>query len=370
MDLRAVIFMPALVGGVVFGFVFLLYLSHYYLTILEGTATGAKEVTWQAESILDHFWKFWYMLWLFGLWLGPGYLVARAIAGSGSAEWLSLGLPIAILWLLYPVSQLSSLSASTIWLPLTPDVFARLAQKPAVTLGFYALSIPVLMLCALGVKWAFLTKGEWELLVLGVPLLILALFLYARLIGRLAFVLAFTKSLLEPRKKKPKPESKKPTEREADVTPAITQPRDLPPIQTVEGELTGYDVHFDDTPKPRKRVIAEVIENEAPILPPPLPSATKPLPPPLPVASADSVSRRSRLPIGDDEDDAREATYDLHDVEVIPRETTPRALVEPHKDEVRLLSRWNLIKTRCGSSAAMTSRNSRSPRGDRNCWFS
>jgi hypothetical protein len=34
MDLRAVIFMPALAGAVVFGFVLVLFLSHYYLTIL------------------------------------------------------------------------------------------------------------------------------------------------------------------------------------------------------------------------------------------------------------------------------------------------------------------------------------------------
>ena len=79
MDLRAVIFMPAFAGAVIFGFVFVLFVSHYYLTVLEGTATGAKEVTWQAEPILDNFWKFWYMLWLFGLWFGPGYLIAKAV---------------------------------------------------------------------------------------------------------------------------------------------------------------------------------------------------------------------------------------------------------------------------------------------------
>src|SRR5262245_7143956 len=193
MDLRAVIFMPAFAGAVVF----VLFLSHYYLTVLEGTATGAKEVTWQAEPILDNFWKLWYMLWLFGLWFGPGYLIAKAVAGGTGSDWLKLWLPIAIVWLLYPISQLSSLSASTIWLPLVPDVFARLAQKPAVTLGFYLLSIPVLALFAIAFKWAFLTQGEWEMLFLGAPLVVVALFLYARLIGRLAFVLAFTKPFLQ-----------------------------------------------------------------------------------------------------------------------------------------------------------------------------
>jgi len=331
----------------VFGFVFVLYMADYYLTIIESTGTGAKEVTWYPGETLQNFWKFWYMLWLFGLWMGPGYLIARSIAGSGSAEWLKLGLPVAILWLLYPISQLSSLSASTIWLPLTPDVFARLAQKPTVTLGFYALSIPVLVLFALGVKWTFLMKGEWELLALGVPLLVLALFLYARLIGRLAFVLAFTKPLLERRKKKPQPdpESKKSNAREAEVTPTITQPRDLPPIQTVEGELTGYDVHFDDTPRPKKRVKAEVIEHEESLHPPPLPVRPKPVPPPLPASEVDGEQGRPRGYLGDEEEEEEpEMAYDMHDVEVIPRETTPRELVEPKKDEVRLLSRDDVPK--------------------------
>ncbi len=57
MDLRALIFMPALVGAVVCGFVFLLFVCNYYLTVLEGTAAGAKEVTWVSEPIIDNFWK-------------------------------------------------------------------------------------------------------------------------------------------------------------------------------------------------------------------------------------------------------------------------------------------------------------------------
>ena len=42
MDLRAVIFMPALAGAAILAFVFLTFAAHYYLTVLESTATGAK----------------------------------------------------------------------------------------------------------------------------------------------------------------------------------------------------------------------------------------------------------------------------------------------------------------------------------------
>jgi hypothetical protein len=344
MDLRAVIFMPALAAAVVFGFVFLLYASHYYLTVLEGTATGSKEVTWFSEPILDNFWKIWYMLWLFGLWLGPGYLLAAALAASADAAWLKLWLPIAIIWLLYPVSQLSSLSASTIWLPLTPDVFARLAQKPSVTLGFYALSIPVLALLAIAFKWAFLTKGEWHLLFIGAPLVVVAGLLYARLIGRLAFVLQFTKSIFRTRKKK-KPkleaEAEPRAETESEVAPTICQPRDLPPIQTVDGELTGYDVTFDDHPRPKKRVVAEVAEvepdeEEAP--------PARPQPPPLPPRSESSGSHAERSRVWSDEDDDEPTAYNVHDPEVDPETSTPREVVQPKEEEMRLLSRDDVPK--------------------------
>ena len=40
MNLGALIFVPALVGSVVFGCVFALFAAHYYLTVLEGTGAG------------------------------------------------------------------------------------------------------------------------------------------------------------------------------------------------------------------------------------------------------------------------------------------------------------------------------------------
>jgi hypothetical protein len=349
MDLRAVIFMPAMAGAVIFAFVTLLFASHYYLTVLEGTATGSKEVTWMSEPILDNFWKLWYMLWLFGLWFGPGYLIAKAIAAGSGSEWVKLWLPVAIVWLLYPVSQLSSLSASTIWLPLVPDVFARLAQKPAVTISFYLLSIPVLALFAVAFQWAFLTKGEWEMLFLGAPLLIIAAFLYARLIGRLAFVLAFTKSLLQRKKKKPRAaaggEERESGTREAqergEVVPTIRQPSDLPPIVTVEGELTGYDLRLDDTPAPRKRVVAEVADAEDE---PENEDEPRPKPPPLPRSARRPTDHPERARNWTDEDEDEPAAYGVHEPEVVPVETTPREVVEPKESEMRLLSRDDVPK--------------------------
>lgn len=341
MDLRAVIFMPAMTGAVIFGFVFILFAANYYLNILETTAAGAKEVTWVSEPILDNFWKFWYMLWLFGLWFGPAYLLGRAMTAGTDAPWLRLAVPIAFVWLCYPISQLSSLSASTIWLPLVPDVFARLAQKPMVTFGFYLLSIPVLALFGLAFQWAFLTQGEWELLFIGAPLMILSGFLYARLIGRLAFALRFTQSLFrEKKKKKPKETRERETRFEDELEPAPKQTRDLPPINTVDGELTGYDVKFEDDPlpKPRKRLVAEVLEVESDDeteMPP------RPVPPPLPKSArrAAPITQIEPERIGKDDDDDEPTSYGVHEPEADVPANTPQEIVKPKEEELRLISR-------------------------------
>lgn len=323
MDLRAVIFVPALVGAIIFGFVFLLFAAHYYLNVLESTGAGAKEVTWVSEPILDNAWKVVYLIWLVGLWLGPAYFIGRAMTAGTETAWLRLAIPLVVIWICYPISQLSSLSASTIWLPLVPDVLVRLAQKPAIAFGFYLLSAGVLAVFGLALKWTFLTAGDWQLLFIGAPLLILAGLLYARLIGRLAFALRFTTGLFPAKKKKKlKAEAKPEPAANDEVMPTIRQPEDLPPINTVEGELTGYNVLMeDDAPKPpKKRVRAEAVEPDV---------GPEKLPVPLPHRA-----------VSEQEEDNEVATpYEMRPAATVPNEELPEDIVQPRADEMALLDR-------------------------------
>lgn len=327
MDFRAVIFVPALVGGVIFGFVFLLFAAHYYLTVLESTGAGAKHVTWVSEPITDHFWKLAYLLWLVGLWLGPAYIVGRTMTVGTGDHWLRLAVPLAVIWLCFPVSQLSSLSASTIWLPLVPDVFVRLAQKPGVVFGFFLLSAGVLAVFGVGFRWAFQTDGEWHLLFVGAPLMVVAGLLYARLIGRLAYALRFTRGLFpEKKKKKTKPEAKPKQPTDDVMMPTIRQPEELPPIQTTEGELIGYNILMEDEAlkPPRKRVRAEVVEAENDTESP-VQSTSSPLP----------LDPDRGIP--DDEETTN--PYELHPAEGMTAEELPEQLVNPRADELALLDR-------------------------------
>lgn len=321
MDLRALIFVPALVAAALCAFVFFTFAAHYYLTVLESTAAGAREVTWPGESLTDLFWKPFYLAWLLCLWLGPAYIIGRSLAVAWGSAWLGLAVPVLVAWLLYPVSQLSSLCASSVWMPLHPQVFARLAQRPGVALGFFALTLPVFWLGGLAFKWAFLTSEEWKLLLAGVPLVVVAMFLHARLLGRLAFVLMFTKDILKRKKKKPK-KAKKLHEYRAAEVPEPVQPSDLPPIDTPDGELAGYNVLMsDDPPAPKKRVVAEVIDEEEPG-----PTVAK---------SSRPLARARARP--DEEDDA--TPYEMKPSEVKDDERIPEAVLKPSAEEMALLDR-------------------------------
>ncbi len=327
MDLRALIFVPALVAAALCVFAFCLFAAHYYLTVLEGTAAGAKHITWASEPVTDNFWKPFYLAWLLCLWLGPAYVIGRTLAGSTQLAWVGFAVPVLVAWLLYPVSQLSSLSASSVWMPLHPQVFARLAQKPAAALGFFVLTLPVFALGGLAFRWVFLTADEWPLLFAGAPMLALALLFYGRLLGRLAFALLFTRDLLKrKKKKKPKPE---PRAAEPEREPA-PQPSELPPITTLDGELVGYNVLMaDDPPAPKKRVRAEVAEDDEPPAPAPAPRRT---------AKSDHPLDRARTWTEDDEDTT---PYGVNASEPEPKSETarPSEVLKPSAQEMALLDR-------------------------------
>ncbi len=340
MDFRAIIFVPALTGCVIFGFVFALFAAHHYLTVMQSTGAGAKEVAWPAEPILDQFWKVFYLAWLIGLWLGPAWFLASALTSPSDPRWIRFAIPLLVFWVFYPVSQLSSLGGPTIWLPIHPGVVERLVRKSAVLPGFFLLSGAVLALFGLAFYLTFFAAGiHW--LVIGSVLLVLTGLFYGRLVGRLAFAIVFTRSTLGKLGKRKK---KRPAAREPDGTGKsnaedmenaageFEQPSALPPVQTPdEGPLTGYDVVVDSAkPQTRRRVVAEVIEEEDETSSGAIPFLDEP-PPAL------------RVTVSEPEED-EDRPYEVHEPEVAPAERAPPEVVQPSEAEMKLLARDDAAK--------------------------
>jgi hypothetical protein len=310
--MAAFIFVPALVACVLFGFLFTLFLANFYLNVLQSTGSGAREVSWPSEPFIDNFWKVFYLGWLIGLWLGPAWFIGQAFAKS-DVPWMRYALPLSVFWLAYPLSQLSSLSGPSIWLPLHFDVFGRIARKPHLLFGFLGLTLPVLMLFGLGFHWTFNAEGASHL-ILGAPPFVVSALIYARLLGRLAFSLMFTRSLLSRKKRKKKAEKPWVAATSPEEEPEFRQPSELPPIQSPdEGDLTGYDIKFEDAPKKRARAIA-------------VDTAAKPEPEPPPPR-----------PKKDDDDDTE--AYGVHEPEVEPEDRAPPEIVKPSALEMKLLDR-------------------------------
>ncbi|MCS7022009.1 MAG: hypothetical protein NZU63_09295 [Gemmataceae bacterium] len=265
MFLEAFIFVPALVGSIIAGLVFVSYAAHHYLTILEGSASGQQEVAWLPETLIEFFWKAGYLAWLLGMCYAPAYLLACLLVPMQQGRWIVIILVVA---LLFPIVQLSSMAASSPWFPFSAGIINRLIRHPHLLLTFYACSLPLVAVIAAAVYGLIGNKVAFPVAVFSSFACVLSLFLYARLMGRLACALRVAEPLIKPRRrrKRRKPIIDLPAAASAALHLAPPPPRiaDLPPIHTpLDGPVHGYELQQESQPKPSQELLwAELIEPE------------------------------------------------------------------------------------------------------------
>jgi len=181
------------------------YAAHSLLVVIEQTAVGFDRVVWPPERTMDWFWKPFYVFGLLALWtaLLAGVLVPLLPLEDAPA----LALTAALVWLLWPVSLLSSLSGSSRLLLLRWAVVRQLARCPRRTLAFYGATLllpwPALLTAWIAVSgYRLAVQSLWTAgldvlaeigtLLVGLPLagalLAASGLLYARLLGRLAWL--------------------------------------------------------------------------------------------------------------------------------------------------------------------------------------
>src|SRR5207237_4957071 len=73
----ALIFFMLLVGAVIVAAYVLAYAAHVFLVVVDGTATGFRDLDWPDEPYVDWLWKGAYLFWLVALWLVPLVFVGR-----------------------------------------------------------------------------------------------------------------------------------------------------------------------------------------------------------------------------------------------------------------------------------------------------
>jgi hypothetical protein len=270
----AIQFVILLVLVTIFGAVVFLQAACTFVTIAQQTADGRDEVDWPREFWFDRVGKGLHMGWLVAFWLVPLGFLLRFLGPLPPSESAALyvGVPAGLFCLLFPVTLLSSFSASSPWVVLRLEVLGRMARRPAATAGFYLATAP---LCLLGGAALYVTLAYRLFYVL--PALATVLFLYARLVGRYARLLdrgrpgAAKKVDREVRRaaraaqvedpwgahqeeeKKERPKKKK-KKRAAQAHDPWAVPEEEEPAETAKaGEVETYGIAEDKAPPPERR---------------------------------------------------------------------------------------------------------------------
>ncbi len=278
----AIFFVLCLATTMIVGTFVFAYAAHCFFTVVEHTSAGNDEIIWPDGPFYDWLWEAVYMLWLVALWLGPIVLALRA-ATEGSARVLVVS--AALFWLFFPLMLLSSMSASSRWMLLSPRLLSRLiGQRSGSLMMFYLHSAPVLAVAAaMMFVTFFLAGGAWFLLLTAGGSAV-ALMIYARQLGRLAHFVEHTRAPLtigpktEPRRRpRIRARSRDPW---SDGNRPL-QPSELPPVLAKEGPITGYDVRYDDrpageTPAVRRKRPVDVDDVAFDLQPPPEVASSRP----------------------------------------------------------------------------------------------
>lgn len=179
-------FFMLMILEVILGLAVAAYTAHSFLTVLVDTAAGTDHVCWPAEPFTDWLWKPVVLLWVAAVWVVPlGLILTLFKFRPLQISLITLG----FFWLAMPVGLLSTLSAASRWIVFRPLIAWSMLRHPGATLLFL-FSTEFLL-----AGWAtviYLTIHLYDLmLLLPVPALVTAvvLFLYARLLGRFAWVM-------------------------------------------------------------------------------------------------------------------------------------------------------------------------------------
>lgn len=272
----AMIFVPLLAAAAIGLYIVLVFASHFFLTLVECTAQGQRQVNWPKEAFTEWLMQPIHLGWLAGLYLLPAVLVAASVGHSAGTHSVTLALTVVAFALLFPIGALSAFIARSVWIPFHPKAPVLLFSKPMATLAFYLVGIAA---CLAGIFGGYLALFAARFnsnisVIIGAILMALAWFVYACALGRLLFTLTYVPP--PPRKKRKKKNleqlSKELAEPEPDVPywdqppPAWDADRDARPYVAHEAEVVTKTVHADIT-KPKESEMRLLAKDPPP--PPP-----------------------------------------------------------------------------------------------------
>jgi hypothetical protein len=184
MAAKVLFFFAVSVAQTLIGLLVFSYAAYSFFVVSVSTAAGNDEVVWPGDPIQDWLGNAWYLGWLLAVWAVPASFLATAVETRG---WLVPATVVGILWLIFPISVLSSLSAVSKFVILRPTILWLMLRHAGATFVFYTSTAILLGLCA----------GLFYLGLTGSPLLIpvaaivgaAGFLIYSRLLGRLGWLI-------------------------------------------------------------------------------------------------------------------------------------------------------------------------------------
>lgn len=210
------------------------YLSHFFLHVLQSTAAGDRELAKSEGNFLEWLWEPIHLVVIAGLWVAPALFAAIVLSTAVRSAGAGAACLLVGVWLFLPLGVLGSLTTGGAWVPVNPAVFLAMAVKPRAVLGFYLLTGTVTILAVGG---GYLASGVSPLGVVGVPIgagiLGLCWVTIARLIGRLGFVISFDGTPRRRRRRRRNPR------RETQTVPTVVAEPEI-------GEVTSSEETDDE----------------------------------------------------------------------------------------------------------------------------
>jgi hypothetical protein len=182
-----------MVAGAVIGVLVSAGLAATCLAIAVESSEGNDQVyAWPTANVIDWFPELIYLVIAALVSAFPGWFIARNVAVDSAERVLWVGGSLLICFPIVVLSQLHSSSAAAV---LSGGVLLSVLFKP-ISWAFFYLEAALLAAMCVAATIAVASAGTL-LAVLLVPLYVLALFVYFRLLGRLGWYLAETTKVVE-----------------------------------------------------------------------------------------------------------------------------------------------------------------------------
>src|SRR5437660_4140687 len=121
-----IIFFSVLIAEILACLLVFSFATQVFLVALIGTAAGNDEVEWPKDHFYDWFLRVWHFIWLLAVWFVPAFFVMKLFSVPKP---VFVAGTVAMLWLVFPVTVLSSLSATSNWVIFRPVILRAMLKR-------------------------------------------------------------------------------------------------------------------------------------------------------------------------------------------------------------------------------------------------